>query len=92
MADNPIILLHPLRGAARSDGRRRPGAARPHDAADGHRGTHPILGRDLADIVSKGLLRGLSPQRAQEGADDWAQLVAKRLIELKAAVPVAGSA
>jgi len=28
----------------------------------------------------------------QEGADDWAQLVAKRLIEVKAAVPVAGSA
>jgi hypothetical protein len=46
----------------------------------------------VADIVSKGLLRGLSPQRAQEGADDWAQLVAKRLIEVKAAVPVAGSA
>jgi hypothetical protein len=46
----------------------------------------------VADIVSKGLLRGLSPQRAQEGADDWAQLVAKRLIELEAAVPVAGSA
>jgi hypothetical protein len=27
-----------------------------------------------------------------ENPDDWAQLVAKRLIELKAAVPVAGSA
>jgi hypothetical protein len=46
----------------------------------------------LQGFALKRLLRGLSPQRAQEGADDWAQLVAKRLIELKAAVPVAGSA
>ena len=45
-----------------------------------------------ADIVSKGLLRGLSPQTAHEGADDWAQLVAKRLIELEAAIPVEGNA
>ena len=92
MADNPIILLHPVRepldqtavGALERLAR----MMLPMDTAERTLFWEGIV----ADIVSKGLLRGLSPQRAQEGADDWAQLVAKRLIELKAAVPVAGSA
>ena len=92
MADNPIILLHPVRepldqtavGALELLAR----MMLPMDTAERTLFWEGIVG----DIVSKGLLRGLSPQRAQEGADDWAQLVAKRLIELKAAVPVAGSA
>jgi hypothetical protein len=92
MADNPIILLHPVRepldqtavGALELLAR----MMLPMDTAERTLFWEGIV----ADIVRKGLLRGLSPQRAQEGADDWAQLVAKRLIELEAAVPVAGSA
>ena len=91
MADNPIILLHPVRepldqtavGALELLAR----MMLPMDTAERTLFWEGIV----ADIVSKGLLRGC-PQRAQEGADDWAQLVSKRLIELEAAVPVAGSA
>ena len=92
MADNPIILLHPVRepldqtavGALELLAR----IMLPMDTA-----VRTLFWEGIvADIVGKGLLRGLIPQRAQEGADDWAPLVAKGLIELKAAVPVAGSA
>jgi hypothetical protein len=92
MADNPIILLHPVRepldqtavGALELLAR----MMLPMDTAERTLFWEGIV----ADIVSKGLLRGLSPQRAREGVDDWAQLVAKRLIELEAAIPTAGSA
>jgi hypothetical protein len=92
MADNFIILLHPVRepldqtvvGALELLAR----MLLPMDTAERTLFWEGIV----ADIGSKALLRGLGPQRAQEGADDWAQLVAKRLIELEAAVPVAGSA
>jgi hypothetical protein len=92
MADNPMILLHPVRepldqtaiGALELLAR----IMLPMDTAERTLFCEGIV----ADIVSKGLLRGLSLQRAQQGADDWAQLVAQRLIELKADVPVAGSA
>ena len=92
MADKPIIMLYPVRepldqtavGALELLAR----MMLPMDTAE-----RTLFWEGIAaDIVSKGLRRGLSPRRAQEGADDWAQLVAKRLIELEAAVPVAGSA
>jgi len=70
MADNPIILLHPVRepldqtavGALELLAR----MMLPMDTAERTLFWEGIV----ADIVSKGLLRGLSPQRAQEGADD----------------------
>ena len=48
--------------------------------------------RIAAGVVAKGVQRGLSPQKAREGADDWAEFVAERLVELEIAAPVAGSA
>jgi hypothetical protein len=45
-----------------------------------------------AEIIAKGLQRGLGPQKAREGADDWAEFVAERLVELEIAAPVGGSA
>ena len=73
MADNPIILLHPVRepldqtavGALELLAR----MMLPMDTAERTLFWEGIV----ADIVSKGLLRGLSPQRAREGVDDWAE-------------------
>jgi hypothetical protein len=92
MADNSIILLHPVRqpldqtAVAALELLAR--MMLPMDTAE-----RALFWEGIAaDIVSKGLLRGLSPQRAHEGADDWAQLAAKRLIELEVAIPVEGNA
>ena len=89
MENNPIILLHPVR--------------EPLDQTA--RGALELLARIMlpmerrqfwegiaADIVAKGVQRGLSPRKAREGADDWAEFVAERLVELEAATPVAGRA
>jgi hypothetical protein len=92
MENNPIILLHPVRkpldqtalGALELLAR----IMLPMDTAERSRFWEGIA----ADIIAKGLQRGLGPQKAREGADDWAEFVAERLVELEIAAPVAGSA
>jgi hypothetical protein len=92
MKNTPIILLHPVRKPLDQTAR---GALEllarimlPMDTAERSQFWEGIA----ADIVAKGVQRGLSPQKAREGADDWAEFVAERLVELEIATPVAGSA
>ena len=92
MENNPIILLHPVRKPLDQTAR---GALEllarimlPMDTAE----RSQFWERIAADIVAKGVQRGLGPQEAREGADDWAEFVAERLVELEIATPVAGSA
>jgi hypothetical protein len=90
MATKPIILqsIRKLDQAARAALELLTCIMLPMDTAERSRFWEGIS----ADIVAKGLQRGLSMQEAQEGAEDWARFVIPQVVELEIAARVAGSA